>query len=225
VDPRLRAAVDASHRWYDDVFALHGLRTRRVGGLWTTLDPPPPWHSCVKTVDPGVPVGDVLAAMERHEHGSVADSFGDLDLASSGFTLLFTATWLHRAAVDGAPSGLPRGWSRVTEPDLLLEWNRFHDTEEVLVPAVLADQRFRILVRRDRGQLTGGVVLHDAVTVAGMSNGWALADRPLDWAEVVEAAGREFPGRPVTDYAWGADLPALVAAGFEGLGPQRVWLR
>ena len=93
MDPRLRAAVDASHRWYDDVFALHGLRARRVGGLWTALDPPPPWHSCVKTVDPGVPVGDVLAAMERHEHGSVADSFGDLDLASSGFTLLFTATW------------------------------------------------------------------------------------------------------------------------------------
>ncbi|MET1059080.1 MAG: hypothetical protein ABWX84_05760 [Nocardioides sp.] len=225
MDPRLRAAVDTSLRWYDDVFALHGLRTRRGDGLWSALDAPPRWHSAVKTVDPGVPVGTVLAAMERHEHGSVADSFGDLDLASLGFTLLFTATWLHHPAAGGTRSTLPRSWTRVTEPDLLLEWNRVHDTEQVLVPAVLADDRFRILARRDEGLLTGGVVLHDAVRVAGMSNGWALEGRPLDWGEVVAAAAREFPGRPLTDYAWGADLVGLLAAGFAGLGPQRVWLR
>ena len=224
MDPRLRAAVDASRRWYDDVFALHGLRARAVDGLWAALDPPPPLHSAVKTLDPGVAIADVLAAMEPHTHGTVADSFGDLDLEAHGFTPLFTATWLHRAPA-GARSAAPPGWARVTEPELLLAWNRLHDTEEVLIPEVLADHRFRVLARREAGRLTGGVVVHDAIGVAGVSNGWGVPGQPLDWGEVVEAAGREFPGRPLTAYASGADLVAMEAVGTVGVGPQRVWLR
>jgi hypothetical protein len=224
VDPRLRAAVDASLRWYDDVFAMHGLRVHVADGLWTALDPPPPWHSSVKTVEPGVPGDRVLAATERHAHGAVADSFGDLDLDAHGFRVLIDATWVHRAPT-AAPAGPPPGWTRVTDPDLLRSWNRLHETEGVLLPGVLADDRFRVLARREGGRLTGGVVVHDAGPVAGVSNGWSLDGQPLEWAEVVEAAAHEFPGRPLTDYASGADLAAMVAAGFVGLGPQRVWLR
>jgi hypothetical protein len=224
VDPRLRAAVDASLRWYDDVFALHGLRSHVAGGLWTALDPPPPWHSSVKTVEPGVPVGRVLAATERHAQGAVADSFGDLELEAHGFRLLVDATWVYRPP-GATPAGPPPGWTRVRDPDLLLAWNRLHDTAGVLLPTVLADDRFRVLARRQHGALTGGVVVHDAGKVAGVSNGWSVDGQSLDWAEVVDAAAHEFPGRPLTDYASGPDLAAMVAAGFAALGPQRVWLR
>jgi hypothetical protein len=64
VDPRLRAAVDASLRWYDDVFALHRIPTRSEHGLWSALGPPPPWHSAAKTVEPGVDAGRVARAVE-----------------------------------------------------------------------------------------------------------------------------------------------------------------
>src|SRR5262245_14870857 len=83
VDPRLRAAVDTSVAWYDDVFVLHGLATRIEDGLWWAVDPPPPWHSGVKTTEPEVGIDRVLAA---HEDSGVADSFGDLDLRPHGFT-------------------------------------------------------------------------------------------------------------------------------------------
>jgi hypothetical protein len=33
------------------------------------------------------------------------------------------------------------------------------------------------------------------------------------------------PGRAFTDYASGAELEALLTAGFAALGPQRVWIR
>lgn len=224
VHPRLRAAVDASLHWYDDVFALHGLRVHVADGLWTALDPPPPWHSSVKTVEPGVPLGRVLVAMERHAHGAVADSFGDLELEAHGFRLLIDATWVYRAPA-ATPLGLPPGWTRVTDPDLLHAWNRLHGTEGVLLPTVLADDRFRVLARREDGRLTGGVVVHDAGPVAGVSNGWSIEGQPLDWGEVVDAAAHQLPDRPLTDYASGAELTAMVAAGFAELGPQRVWLR
>src|SRR4051794_19281479 len=97
-DPRLRAALDASRAWYDDVFALHGIATTTGDGLWWALADPPPWHSAAKTLEPGVPVDRVLDAVADRPSCAVADSFGDLDLGRHGFRLLVEATWLHRPA-------------------------------------------------------------------------------------------------------------------------------
>ena len=133
MDPRLRTAVDASVRWYDDVFALHGVPAAVQDRVWTSLGPPPPWHSAVKTVEPDADVDAVLRAMELHEHGSVADSFGTLDLAPHGFDLLIDARWLHRPAPT-TTGGLPPGWSVVTQPGLLDSWNEHNETTTVLLP-------------------------------------------------------------------------------------------
>ena len=88
MDPRLRAAVAASVAWYDDVFAALRIPVARRGELWVAGGPPPPYHSAVKTLVPGVATEDVLAAMTAFDHGTVADSFGDQDLAPHGFDLL-----------------------------------------------------------------------------------------------------------------------------------------
>src|SRR4051812_40772559 len=87
MDPRLRAAVDASVRWYDDVFALHRIPVRVEDGLWVALRSPPPWHSAVKTLQPGIETGRAARAVAGFEHCSVADSFADLDLEPHGFTV------------------------------------------------------------------------------------------------------------------------------------------
>src|SRR3954451_19355163 len=77
MDPRIRAAVDASRHWYDDVFALHGIPVRIDGGLWSALGPPPPWHSAAKTLEPGVEIERVVRAVANLGPCAVADSFGD----------------------------------------------------------------------------------------------------------------------------------------------------
>jgi hypothetical protein len=224
MDPRLRAAVDASRRWYDDVFALHGIVVRAEQGLWSALGPPPPWHSAAKTLEPGVAVARVLHATAGSGHCAVADSFGDLDLGRHGFGLLIEATWLHRAPEGAAPGALPDGWSVVDDPAGLAEWAEGADYVGVLPPAVLAHRRFRILALRRDGRIVGGAVTHDGGGALGLSNTWG-AGRVSESDEVLTAVSALHPGRAVTDYAEGAERDAMLAAGFTLLGPQRVWLR
>ena len=179
----------------------------------------------MKTLQPGVGRDAVLAAMERHERGSVADSFGTLDLADEGFDLFIDATWVHHEGF--ADAVWPEGWSVVREPELLALWTDAHDYSEVLVPAVLDHACFRVLARVVDGAPVAGAVVHDAGPVAGLSNVWSADGGPtaLDHANLLACAAVLHPGRAVTDYAWGDDLPPLLEAGFTPLGPQRVWGR
>ncbi len=222
-DERLWQAVAASHSWYDDVFALHGIATGCDDALWWSEGPPPRWHSAVKTLVPTTDPSGVLARMEPHEHGAVADGFGLLDLSGHGFEPLFTATWLHHAAVP--PSGMPRGWSRVLDDEVMARWNEHQDTVGVLPDDLWAHPRFTVLARGDDGDLTGGAVLHDAGPVLGLSNTWSSDDAPPDPRALLQLAAVVGPGRAVVDYASGDDLRAMLAGGFEPLGPHRIWTR
>lgn len=91
----LLAAVAASRSWYDDIFDLHRIAVGSDGALWWAEGAAPRWHSAVKTLVPTIDHSDALLRMERHPHGTIADSFGLLDLAAQGFDLLFAATWLR----------------------------------------------------------------------------------------------------------------------------------
>lgn len=222
---RLHAAVETSRRWYETIFALHGIPVQSDDRLWVALSEPPPWHSAVKTLSPDVDTGSVLAAMARHPHGSVADSFGTLDLSAHGFDLLVDATWVHHPGT--ADAAWSPAWSIVRDTELLADWSRRHDYAGVLLPAALADPGLHVLARVVDGVAMAGAVVHDADEVAGMSNLWASSD-PLTPSTVIEllaCVGALHPGRPVTDYAWGEELDALLAAGYSPVGSQRVWAR
>jgi hypothetical protein len=224
MDPRLRGAVDASRRWYDDVFALHGVPVRVEDGVWSALGTAPPWHSSAKTLSPGIETQRVTAAVAVHEHCAVADSFGDLEPERDGFELLIDAQWLYRDPAPERAAALPAGWSVVTDADDLAEWATAHDYVGVLPARVLDHPRFRVLALRSTGGLVGGAIAHDAAGVVGLSNAWGEA--ALDVSDAVLAAVAVLhPGRAVVDYADGAELEAMVAAGFTPLGPQRVWVR
>jgi hypothetical protein len=213
VDARRETCVGASVAWYDDVFALHGIPTETRDGLWHALGTPPPLHSAAKTVRPGVREVDVLAALTPYDVCAVADSYGDLDLAGVGFTVLIDATWLLHEPLDPAP--MPDGWSRVTE-SALDAWVERHGTPGVFPPAVLSHPGFAVLARDEAGAVvhaSGG-----AVTVAHV-----FGDVPVtEWLGLAAAL---HPGRPVVDYATGSALEEALDAGFAPVGPQRVWMR
>jgi hypothetical protein len=223
MDPRLRAAVDASVKWYDDVCALHGIPVRVEDGLWSAGGPPPPWHSAVKTLRPGIAAARVVRAVAPFAHGTVADSFGDLALAAAGFDVLIDATWLRRDPEPQPADVLPTGWSVVDDAQALAEWAVAHDYVGVLTPVVLEDERFRVLACHRDGRLVGGAVTHDGGAALGLSNTWGTGS--AEWTDVLHAVSALHPGRPVTAYATGAERDAMIAAGFVPLGPQRVWRR
>jgi hypothetical protein len=216
--------VDASLRWYDDVFALHGIPVRVGDGLWSALGPPPPWHSAAKALEPGIELARVVRSTAGFEHCAVADSFGDLDLAPYGFEVLIAATWLHRAPEAATPGVLPDAWSVVGDVDALGAWAAAHDYVGVLPEAVLHHARFRVLACHRDGRLVGGAVAHDGGGAVGLSNTWG-AGRVSESGDVLRAVSALHPGRAVTDYAEGDERDAMVAAGFTALGPQRVWIR
>jgi len=219
----LLAAVAASRSWYDDIFDLHRIAVGSDLALWWAEGAPPRWHSAVKTLAPMSDHSEALRRMEPHPHGSIADSFGLLDLAPSGFDLLFAATWLRHRGV--AATGPPLRWSRVIDRALMAAWNQRHDTVGVLPSDLWVHPRFTVLARHEGDDLTGGAILHDAGTVVGLSNTWSVDDDPVDPHELLALAAELHPGRAVVDYAWGADLEAMLGAGFEPLGPQHIWVR
>jgi hypothetical protein len=225
MDPRLRAAVDASRHWYDDVFALHGIPVRVEDGLWSALAAPPRWHSAAKTLEPAVGTERVVGAVAGLEHCAVADSFGEIEPERHGFQLLIDARWVHRDPCRGAPDQMPGGWSVIETVDDLAEWAAAHDYTDVLPAGVLQHPAFRILALRHDGSLVGGAVTHDGGGGAlGLSNTWGEGS-PTASGEVLAAVAALHPDRAVTDFAQGAELDALLAAGFTAVGPQRVWVR
>ena len=223
MDPRLLTCVETSRQWYDDVFAVHGIPTGADARLWWAEGAPPRWHSAVKTLEPTDDPAEALVRMAPHPHGTVADSFGLLDLRPHGFDLLIGATWLHHPGVPG--TGPVDGWSRVADPDLLRTWNEHQDTVGVLVDELLQHPRFTVLARHDDGVLVSGAVLHDGATAVGLSNTWTAPGVGVRVADLLALAAHHHPGRAVVDYATGEELERAVAAGFEPLGPQHVWIR
>ncbi|MBN8880816.1 MAG: hypothetical protein J0H73_00680 [Salana multivorans] len=222
VDPRLAAAVEASRRWYDAVAELHDLPVRVDDRLWVALAEPPPWHSAVKTLRADVDAAAALGVWGDRTGGSVADSFGVLDLAGRGFDLLIDATWVYH---PGVTAPWPEPWRVVREPDLLTRWCHRHDYAGVLPPAVLDRADLHVLARIVDDEPVAGAVVHDAGGAAGMSNLWSVSGVPTeaDVTDVLACAGVLLPGRAVTDYAWDEELAAVLAAGFEPVGPHRVW--
>lgn len=221
---RLEVAVRASAAWYDDVFEAHGIPSRRDDGLWSAEAEPPRWHSAAKTLRPGVPVERVVGAVERFAECAVADSWADLDLGGHGFRPLFTATWVHRAASSGALPW-PEGWSVVSDAEDLAAWNAMHDTEDVLLPALLTHPRFTFLVRHDGDAMVAGAVLHRVDDAVELSNTWATTGGADDVASLVACAAVLHPGRPLVGYDHGDELVWLLDAGFVAVGPHVVWVR
>ncbi|MDT0213392.1 hypothetical protein Q9R29_05800 [Rothia sp. ARF10] len=224
-EEQLELAVRASAAWYDEVFEVHGIPSGRDDGLWSAEAEPPRWHSAAKTLRPGVPVERVVRAVERFPGCAVADSFADLDLGAHGFSPLFTASWVHRAASSGVLPSWPEGWSVVSGAEELAAWNALHDTTDVLLPALLTSPRFTFLARHDAGAMVAGAVLHDVDGAVELSNTWAARDGADDVAALVACAAVLHPGRPLVGYDRGDELLRLLDAGFVDVGPHVVWVR
>jgi hypothetical protein len=224
MDPRLRAAVDASLGWYEDLCSLHGIGSSLEDGLWTALEQPPPLHSDAVTVQPGVTAAQVDGRLGGREHAGVKDSFTELDLSGLGMRELFSATWMHHRPARAAHATSP-AWTRVADADDLARWTALHDTTAVLLHALLRRGHFRILARRDQERIVGGAVARLGSGVVDVSNVWAAPGHDLDWPELLDAVTVIFPDRPLVGYERGAPLAAAVAAGFEPVGELRVWVR
>ena len=226
-DPRVVRAAAANVAWCDMVCRVHGIPGSVAHGLWLAGGSPPPFHPDVVTLAPGLSAAAVAQVVPRREGASVKDSFGDVDLAGHGFTVLFEAEWiwLEAAALGSSARSPGEGpeWEGADDATALEHWAEASGQAGTFPPVLLADPTVRFLTARADGEVVGRAALCLGAGVVGVGNVWTCG--PGVWETLGAVASRLFPGRPLAGYEHGADLAEAVAAGFVPVGRLRVWVR
>ncbi|WP_229897544.1 hypothetical protein [Streptomyces finlayi] len=209
----------------------HGLKSEFGDQAWAAPARTPLYYPDAVTLAPGAAPDALVPRIDTASPGaSVKDSFADLDLAGSGFGVLFEAQWIHRPAGPAAPApGL--AWEVAKTPEALRAWALAWDGGDghaALFGPELLDEpdHFVISVRSSDGaRVVAGAVASRSADVVGLSNVFTGEDGPESaWPAVLGAAHALFPGLPVVGYEAGDDLAVALRHGFEPVGPLRVWL-
>jgi hypothetical protein len=245
VTTRCELAALNNALWCDTVCRAHGVPGEFVGGVWLNRHAPPPYHSNLVVVghdvrlDPRQPPLRELFDRPPVPDWSVKDSHSVHDLAAAGFAPLFDAQWIWHEPprASAAPAGKPgSGWDRVVAAADLERWNHAwaaEGTDPVMrgrppqfPPSLLADGDIAFFALRDGARIVGGAIANRTAPVVGVSNTFGATRSSAGfWRSLVDKAAVVFPGLALVGYERGDELAAAIGAGFEPIGPLRVWIR
>jgi hypothetical protein len=233
IEAVLADALQNNVQWCATMCRAHGLSEAALGPrAWTSPRRTPLYYPDAVTLTADAEARDVLDGIDRTTPGaSVKDSLARLDLAPEGFRLLFEAQWIHRPAglPDGAADAGATVYRPVRTPGELAAWALAWsggDADEAALfrPELLDDPATTIVAgHAPDGRILGGAVLTASPRVTGVSNLFTADGVPASaaWSGVLTVAD---PALPLVGYESGDDLDAALAAGFEAIGPLRVWL-
>jgi hypothetical protein len=224
-DPRALVAARNNADWYAMMFDIHGLRYRRSAHAFLALDPPPPYHGWMVTLDPEAAPAhlDVISGHRCRPGFGLKDSFGCLELSDAGLVELFRADWIWAAQVPRVDT---TGWVRIASPEALQRWEAAWKAggspmDGVQFPAALLGRSDVAVFGRSAGAgFDAGVVANLSADSVGLSN--AFGDDAFPAAATLCAGFGA--GRPVVGYERGDALAAALRAGFQATGPLRVWI-
>ncbi len=167
---------------------------------------------------------------------AVKDSFRSLDLVPLGFRPLFDASWITRPSTAARPEADISGvhWDQVRSAAGLAAWEaawrgeqrETDETHPIFLPGLLDDKDIIFIEARHAGTIIAGAIANRTGEVVGLSNLFVRAEDDESWrAGCVGAVMDLFPELPIVGYEAGHDLRAMLAQGFEKLGPVRIWVR
>lgn len=242
---RIAAAVFNNAVWCDAVCQALGCDTDFVDDLWINSGTSPPFYPNAISLTRDGSDAQARRIREMVQAGlptgwTEKDAFGTLDLAGLGFRILFEAEWIGlRPETSLAPLTPPNvAWQPVTSDAGLVAWEAAwrsaqtrspgESVSRIFMPDLLDDPDIVLLAAQGRAGIAAVVVANrsddGSGPVAGISNlVLPEADRAAFRAGAVRAVRSAFPGLPLVGYEGGAELEAMVALGFERLGPLRVW--
>jgi hypothetical protein len=242
----ISAAVFNNAVWCDAVCQALGCDTDFVDDLWINSGTSPPFYPNAISLSRAGSDAQVTRIGQMVRAGlpsgwTEKDSFSALDLAELGLAVLFEAEWLGlpagRSLFGADRSGA--AWKPVTTDADLAAWEAAWRTAHgkdlsaagparVFMPDLLDDPDIVLLAAHRQAETVGLVVANrsddGSGPVVGLSN-LVLPedDRDAFRAGAVTAVMATFPDLSVVGYERGAELDAMVALGFERLGPLRVW--
>ncbi|WP_257455890.1 hypothetical protein [Archangium lipolyticum] len=233
------AAASNNAAWCDAVCRAHGRPGEFAGALWLNRAEVPPFYPNVVTLLPDEVSRQVdeISTLVLPGHWGVKDSFATLDLASRGFTQLFSAQWIHYAPTVPAPACSSGGrWARVRDVAGLTAWETAWSRPQgntgaapvlaVFRPGLLEDASVRFLAAYLEGSIVAGAIAYLAAGVVSLSNTFLAEGAPGSLRmELLGQVVAACPGVPVVGYEHGDELAEWCTLGFEPIGPLRVWLR
>jgi len=230
--------------WCDTVCRAHAGSGVFLEDLWISRQPTPPSYPNAVTLTDDrrrarqiAHIRDLARADIPGEMG-IKDSFAALALAPLGFRTLFAAQWIYRPATRFATAVALPGtrWVRVRAAARLAAWelawsqpspvDSHADSARVFPAALLADRDVAFIAADRAGHIVAGVIANRTDDVVGISNLFLPATgRQQLLAGCVAAVVDTFPGLPLVGYEARDQLAAMRDAGFEALGPLRVWVK
>ena len=234
-DERAQRAAANNASWCNAVCAAHGQPGCIDAGLWWHEGPVPRFYPNAVTLRAQPPqLMPRLHTMIDSRQGagwSLKDSFACLDLSTLQCRELFSAQWLWRAGTTGT-SELSAGlsWRRLHSDDDLAAWERAWSAdapapERVFLPPLLDDAATGVIAVERGETLVGGVIVHGAAGVAGVTNLFTRGeDEQATRDACLAAASACFPAAPLVTYEVDAEVALFTRLGFESVGRLRVWL-
>jgi hypothetical protein len=240
-DLRQELAILNNVYWYRAMFRAHRLASAFDGLMWSSEAPPPPFHSNLVVLSPAVDMTRVRERLDVLEHTlaegfSVKDSFAKLELAASGYEVLFEANWMWHAPSDDRRTSAGDAWAPITTPDDLEAWEDawWGDARNSLsgppgrqFPASLLESpHHRFFAKWDGKAIVAGAIANRSPGAIGLSNTFRL-NAPVfdDWSGLMQCTSDHFPGVPMVGYERGEALDVAMAAGFLPTGTLRIWQR
>jgi hypothetical protein len=126
---------------------------------------------------------------------------------------------------------MPVGWRRVGDAGALEAWETAWAAggspadSRVFSPAILDDPDIVILGRPAAAGFDAGCIANLSQGSVGLSNVFSTAGPvPAVFDQAASAVSAVAPGLPLVGYENGEELRAALAAGFQPVGPLRIWL-
>lgn len=224
-DPRVSLAAANNADLYQAVFRGHGLRFRRSDIAFVALDRPPPYYSQMTVLSPDDPeaILEEIDALAQRTESTVGlkDGFATLDLAACGFETMFDAQWIWRA-----PQRAQTEWQVVSTSAGLEQWEEAwklggSPTDvQMFPPDMLGDTTITFLAKWDGDQIVAGCIANLSPDCVGLSNIFGS----IAFAAAAKAVGALYPSQPIVGYESGPDIEHARQAGFETIGPLRIWI-
>ena len=231
-DPSVEAIAALNNaEWCAAVWRSHGLPVGQAHGLWFCECETPRYYPNVVTVDPNFDAARQSAFIDdlgRTHPGldmSVKDSFTKLDLRDAGMTPLFVGRWMLRASRTDPARPLARNWCRITDEQNLTAWETAWSggdasSQRIFTVGLLSDPRVWVMGGFDPdGAIRAGAIANEAAGVLGLTNMFGAS------GEFLQAVSKLWPGISTVCYARGDGHRSAAKAGFQVLGPMRVWVR
>lgn len=219
----LRAAIEDNVAWCRAVSAAHGSDERTTPAVWINLAASPPYYPNIITREPGAQAEvaqwvEAVRKQNAERKWGIKDSFHDLDLSALGFIPAIEGEWFGGELV---PEEALRDWGVARTPAELALWERAWgeaSDHSIFVDALLDDPRIKFWMLRQGSDIAAGCISFSSGPVIGLSNWFSKRAESVFDLGIRGALAND---RPVV--CWASE-EQTAPAGFNRLGPLRVWL-